>query len=318
MEVRRSKSRMGLVFLLAVFSLGSAPAKRPSVPSPPYVLEQLENSDYRSWTDSELRNRIGPDVQFLDQFVCDSIKEFKIFTPHIRSNPQANSLRVRAQRDADAFVYRNGHWYTESGVRVKLGKSPFLQQTAAALAAMETGPTSRRLLRELEIAPEVLFIEPGASSFAATIPGRRTYTGIRRSQAIQAFVTRRFPDYADFPLDAIGSGGILFFNSTKEQLSVEEDGVARPTPAHVILAHEMYHAYDGIRGLLDRRMVWSQEIQPAEVTEIRASYVENLIRREAGHRYKKYYGGQLNPSGPGLLDRTGAPILIPAPCLTFQ
>ncbi len=317
MEVRRSRSRAGIALILAALPFGCPPPSQANIPPPAYELYQPENSDFKDWTEAQLRERIGADALFLDRFVCDTIREFEIFTPLIKSNPRRNSLRARLKRDSPSFIYRDGQWFDEDGTVAELGKDRFYQQTAAALAILESLETGRTLLRQLESSPETLFIEPGRNSFAATIPGRKTYTGMRRSQAIQTFVTRRFPDYVDYPLDAIGSGGYVYFDPHGEYLSVEDDGVARPTPAFVILAHEMYHAYDGVRGLLDRRFVWSEEIQSTEVTEIRASYFENLVRREAGRRYKKYYGGGEDQSGPGLLDRTGAPILIPAPCLSL-
>jgi hypothetical protein len=99
-----------------------------------------------------------------------------------------------------------------------------------------------------------------------------------------------------------------------EKAYVESDGKKRIAPVHTILAHEMFHAFDGIRGLFDRRKVDGPTYEYTEVLEYRGAYFENKIRAELGRKYRKYYGGSDQASG-SLLDSDGNPFLFPAPCL---
>ncbi|MBC7385463.1 MAG: hypothetical protein H7301_04765 [Cryobacterium sp.] len=86
-------------------------------------------------------------------------------------------------------------------------------------------------------------------------------------------------------------------------------------PNFVTLAHELFHAYDGIRGLLDRRIVFPPErFESTEVSEYRAMYFENRIRHNSGIPYAIHYGTYAE-NEPGVLDASGNPIWFPVPCL---
>ncbi len=296
-----------------VFAIAASAAL--SFLSPAYELIAVENADFRDWSRAELSARIQEDVRLLPNYRCDGGQEFALFSLNTRPNPNRNSLRFRPHLDAPVLVYREGHWYDLAGEPVpSSGSNSFARATSAALARIERLPTGRNLLRELEASPYPLVIEKGRNSFAPSVEGMGRYSGLQRAQIMQTFFTLRAPDYPAFPLTGIGAGGSVLFDPESENSSIEADGKIRKIPPSIVLAHEMYHAYDSVRGLLDRRLVWSPEIQTAEVTEIRASYYENAIRREAGIQYKLYYGS-LDPNGPGLLDPEGNPIWIPAPCL---
>ncbi len=275
----------------------------------------VENADFRDWTRAELKARIQEDVRFLPNYRCDGDQEFALFSLNARPNPQRDSLRFRNHPDAPVTIYREGRWYDLAGNEVSsAGSSSFARLTSAALDQIENLPSGRILLRELEASPYPLVIENGQNRFTPSLEGMNRNSGMQRAQMIQTFVTLRAPDYAANPLTGIGTGGSVLFDPGIKSSSVEGDGKIRKDIPWIALAHEMYHAYDSVRGLVDRRIVWGPEIQTNFVTEIRALFYENTIRREAGLQYKRNDGSQ-EPDGPGFLDRQGNPIWIPAPCI---
>ena len=84
----------------------------------------------------------------------------------------------------------------------------------------------------------------------------------------------------------------------------------------IILAHEMYHAYDGMRGLLDRRFVKSDTHEFQPVCEYRAVRLENSLRKSLGYKYRKFYS-HTEGSDQDMLDDNGEPIKIPTPCINW-
>ncbi len=76
----------------------------------------------------------------------------------------------------------------------------------------------------------------------------------------------------------------------------------------------MYHALDSIRGILDfQRFVQGDGYEFIEVSEFRAVYFENQIRKASGVSYRTHY--REDHTGPGVLDSQGEPIMIPSACL---
>ena len=79
------------------------------------------------------------------------------------------------------------------------------------------------------------------------------------------------------------------------------------------LAHEMYHAFDSIRGILDMRFVKGEEYEFTLMSEYRAVYFENIVRKAPGIAYRTHYGQ--DQTGPGVLDEFNEPRTMPSPCL---
>ena len=127
------------------------------------------------------------------------------------------------------------------------------------------------------------------------------------------------PSIERLPFDQIGSGGRIFWNPNVHTKFVEKDLVKRKVHPEVILAHEMWHAYDSLRGLLDRRFISSEEIEFNPVSEVRAVYFENLFREERGYQYRKFYSSNPDDSKStrDLLNDLGKPLFFPAPCIKW-
>src|SRR5690606_10353523 len=110
----------------------------------------------------------------------------------------------------------------------------------------------------------------------------------------------------------------IFWEPQSYATFVEEDLRERAVPTAIALAHEMFHAYDAVRGLLDRRFVEHAELEFIPLAEYRASYFENVLRKNMGHKYRKFYGNSANrESSVDLLNKEGKPIFLPTPCISW-
>jgi len=203
---------------------------------------------------------------------------------------------------------------TLDGSFVRFSSDVFINHALSALDKLESLPTGAQLLRLLEHAPQPIIIRLGNFSFNPTFPGGRFWSGIKNAQAINFLRTLRMSD-GGVVFNNVGMGGEVLWHPTKEILSIESDGKKRPTDKTVSLAHELYHAWDSVRGLLDMRFVKGEEYSFETVVEYRGVWFENQIRKELGLLYRKYYSDPDTADRPDLLDDQGEPVYIPHACL---
>ena len=105
-----------------------------------------------------------------------------------------------------------------------------------------------------------------------------------------------------------GSGGTIFWNSYGAVLATLEGGqVSKETD----LAHEMFHALDANRGLLDSRFE-----NGIKRSEWQAVFRENILREQLGRPLRTHYrtnkdqdGNFVKGSGPFMLSDKNKPIL---------
>ncbi|KXU56306.1 M91 family zinc metallopeptidase, partial [Prevotella bivia] len=105
-----------------------------------------------------------------------------------------------------------------------------------------------------------------------------------------------------------GSGGTIFWNSYGAVLATLEGGqVSKETD----LAHEMFHALDANRGLLD-----SRSENGIKRSEWQAVFRENILREQLGRPLRTHYrtnkdqdGNFVKGSGPSMLSDKNKPIL---------
>lgn len=266
-----------------------------------YTLYQAENSTYQDYTRAELMSRLGPESALLTGHTCDSKNEHDFFWPGVRSNPERTSLRIRAYQSEQLIVYREGKFLTVDGQPESDLSNIFVGHVVGALKKIEAFPEGQRLLRELEKSHHPLTIVHGGNSFNPHDNTGRSYHGIYQANALAIFSHGRMSN-EDIAFKSIGAGGKIGWNPK-----------ASAFPAHVALAHEMYHAFDSVRGLLDMRFVMGEKYEQAFVSEYRAVYMENLARRAVGFKLRTHYGE--DPVGPGMLDEAGEPRMMPSPCL---
>ena len=288
-------------------------------PTTGYTLNDSSNDDFVHVTLPQIVAKVGNQKQYLSTYVCDGVKEYSLFTAYPFSNPAGDSLKLKASEESNGeiFTYKQGVFYRENGKTVKHLYDGFLSEVEDALKKLESLPSGKALLMELEHSPYPLTIENGQNRFVATGPDGTGYSGIYQASTIMFFETLFYPEKYN-RISQIGNGGKINFDPLGSYERIESDHRLRKVPAFIALAHEAYHAYDSIRGLLDSRIVDGKDYEVIEVREYRAVYFENIVRKEAGIRYSKYYGTQDTHEAkgtPGMLSPSGEPYAIPAPCL---
>ncbi len=284
-----------------------------------YTLNEVTNDDYIHVTLPQIVAKVGQQKQYLTSYVCDGTKENALFSGLAFSNAAGDSLKLKASAEGneEIFTYKEGKFYRSNGASIRHMSDPFLIQVEDALVKIEKLPSGKSLLAELEHSPYPLTIVKGRNHFSATGPNGIGNTGIYQASTVMFFQTLLYPEKYNM-LNQIGNGGNINFDPNGNYERIESDNSVRSVPAYIALAHESYHAYDSIRGLLDRRQVVGDEYETTEVCEYRAVYFENKMRKEAGIRYAKYYGTtdpEEAKGKPGLLSPSGEPYAIPAPCL---
>lgn len=286
-----------------------------SVYAEDYKIVRFEASDYRSFTLEELTAKIGENASLLPLLKCNGRDEYEPFQPAHRINPLRNSLKIKAAKSAELLTYQLGHYFNQNGEEITSFSDPFFQLVSTALARFEKLEATEKLLRQLEESHFPLTIALGNNSFNPQIEGGKFWSGMKMAQATAYFSTLRMSD-GGYPFYDIGSGGQILWNPKLDIETIESDNIKRKLDKDVALAHEMYHAYDSIRGLLDMGNVSGDSYEFESVVEYRAVYFENLVRGELGIKYRKHYSDPYQPvNPPDMLDDSGAPIFIKAPCL---
>lgn len=270
-----------------------------------------------------LLRQLGASEPDLLPYRCDGNQEYVLFPKLLRANRAGNSLRIKLYGSSDLLVYKEGSFYSIAGDRLDLDtlSDPFLPHVADALEKLEDLPTGKVMLDRLEHSPYPLRIVYGGLHFNAIGDDGKSYGGTDMAAAV-SYLAALVRPASVFQFDRIGTGGDIGFDPLYEDTFVEADMRNRAAPPHVLLAHEMFHAFDAIRGLLDRRSVSGEAYEFINAKEYRATYLENRIRKESGLKYRKYYESYSDPAlldgqAPkgSLLGPDGKPMLIPAPCL---
>jgi hypothetical protein len=272
---------------------------------PPYELVLLENPNFRDHTCESTVDRLRLTKSALDSYACDGKQEFQFIPELFVSNAAGDSLRIKASKSAEFVIYRSAN-------QIENTSDPFIKDALKVLSTLESLPSGRLLIDRLRHSPFPLTITLGTPHFWPSDDAGNAHKGLMMAQALQHLVTLRWEDINQ-QFDHVGAGGPISFNPNLGSVLIEADGQKREAPPYTVLAHEMYHAFDGIRGLLDRRILSGDGYEFTEVTEYRASYFENRIRFESGLRYRKYYGAESGDRS--LLDANGNPLFIPATCL---
>lgn len=278
---------MLIIVLLSLFSLSGM--------AQDYTLFQAENEHYRAYTREELMTRLGEDSALLKDYGCNGVDEWDLFKTAPRHNPASMSLKV------GSLFYREGSFFHSDGTVAHDDSHEFVSSVAQALKLIEALPEGANLLRELERSHFPVTIAKGGNSFNPKDDTGRNYFGIYQANAIAIFHQGRMSSEA-IPFASIGAGGTVNWNPKTEGLL-----------PHIALAHELFHALDSVRGLLDMRFVRGKNYEQAFVSEYRAVYFENLYRRASNLPYRTHYGQ--DQVGPGVLDEEGEPRKMPAPCL---
>src|SRR5690606_3242267 len=257
---------------ILLFSLSSLIYAHPG----DYKRLQIEHDKFRDFTKEELAGRIGEDSGLLPYYACNGRDEMDPFQKPIRSNAQRDSLKIKAYKSDRLVTYKEGRYYEENGKEVKnISQDTFYKYVVRALEKLEKLESTSKLLRLLEESYYPLTIEFGGNRFVPYADGK-PYKGIYIAGTISFFDTLRFTSEDTVIFNQIGTGGSIAWHPTMKLETTEADGKVRVLDPDVALAHEMYHAFDSIRGLLDQRMIIGEGYEMTNATEYRASYFENL------------------------------------------
>ncbi len=286
-----------------------------------YKVIRFEASDYRSFTFEEMLSLIGENHWVLPYHHCNGRDEFDPFNAPVRKNIFKNSLKINIPKTDQFYFYQERRLYTEEGVEVDQPTDPFVKRVVKALIRLESSKSIKTLFRHLEASYFPLEISFGAyNSFNPRPPGARSRFGIQMAQAVSFFMYKRMS--GAIPFKDVGVGGQIYWNPGGDFKIVEEDGILRNVDPDVALGHELYHAFDSIRGVLDMGMIKGDGYSFDSVLEYRAVYFENMVRQELGHKKRKFYSAPTLSPGedysmyPDMLNDDGEPISIPAPCLS--
>jgi hypothetical protein len=265
-----------------------------------YTLYQAENDHYRDYSRAELIQRLGEASALLSAYGCNGINELNPFWEAPRQNEAGDSLQIALYKSEERIIYKKGKYFKPNGVETRELSDVFVAEAVLALKKIEAFPEGATMLRALEKSHFPLTIIHGGNAFSPRALGR-PHIGIYQANALSIFNHGRMTS-ENVPFQDLGAGGNIGWNPKTRDL-----------PAHIALAHEMFHALDSIRGILDMRFVHGDQYESAFVSEYRAVYIENLARKAAGIEYRTHYSQ--DHSGPGMLDENGRPRKMPSPCL---
>lgn len=278
-----------------------------------YELVNFSGSTVR--TVSEIIQETGIDSADLEKFTCDNDERYELFAQTTIQNMAKNSLKVIDSKN-QIYSYDSGKLFDENNNEVKKIKDKFLKQSIITLTRLESVPETRRLVEELQFSVYPFYIKLGGNRYSPNEHGQRMNMHGNDAGFISMLDELR-PMVDGMPFSQIGFGGFIYWNPQTDASFVEADFIKRKVDTDLILAHEMYHAYDGMRGLLDRRFVKNEnneeyEFQP--VCEFRAVRMENIARKAFGYKYRRFYseGNQHD-----MLNHNDEPEIIPTPCIRW-
>ncbi len=308
------KSLFFAFFFLYISNSYSQTATPSNVPAHKLVL--FENEHFIDWTFQELKSKIKTDLDLIDLNRCNK-SEFELIPQLKKSNAKKNSLKILNSTTQKYLTYIDGSLYDEKMNIVSIAKisDNYVNDIFKILKTLRTIPVGLKLVNQIQQSLyTVNLVQTGGPRFEAISETGARYSGFEEASAIQHFVTLRRTSEEGIPFTRIGTGGNLRFDPSANFSNTESDSVVRTTLPVVTFSHELFHAFDSVRGLLDRRFTEGPTMEFIETTEYRATYFENQIRKGLGRKYRKYYGS-VNNTTQSLLDSKGEPYLLPSPCL---
>ena len=276
-----------------------------------YELTSFSSARVRG--EAEILAETGQKPANLQAYSCENEERWDLFSSNLEPNPRFDSLRIGV--DESYVIYKDQELYEPNGSLYQ-GGDRFVYKTFRALKAIEDTRVGNRLLQELQKASQPVFIYSGGPRFYASYKGQNPSHYLNNAAFIQSVAILK-PVVDRLVFNNVGTGGRAFWTPNFNSKFVEEDYVKRKASDEIVLGHELWHAYDSARGLLDMRYLFSETIEANSVSEIRAVYFENRLRKELGRKYRKFYSGSDDIySEKDLLD-DGAPLFIPAPCIDW-
>lgn len=278
--------------------------------------ELIDFSKSEIYEQEKLLKMVSKEKEELVEFKCDNPARYLLFTKTIHTNQKNDSLKIRSRRNK-LYTYKNSKLFFKGKAYKPRKSETFLNQFLSAVKKIKKTTVGKLLIQSLMSANEDFIVKKGWSHFEPNYENERAMWHI--NEAGFAFIMdEQRPRFGDkTPFKKIGSGGKIFWNPNMKAQFIESDYIKRTILPELVLAHEMYHAYDSIRGLMDRRLVNGEDLEFIEATEYRAVFFENQLRKELGLKYRRYYSSVNDFSKPDLLTDENEPIFIPSPCINW-
>lgn len=308
--------------MFSILLLATMTAFAQNAPPVPYTLQVREANYFRNWTADELKAKISVNQDAIELNVCNGNE--KLLLPDlVKSNPKKDSLKILNSRNNKLITYIDGALFDHKGQQIELSsiKDSYTKAILGLIEKLRAFPEGERLISLIQqgLYP-ITLAQTGGPRFETIGSNGKANSGFDEAMAMQHFTTLRRSGDPRVPFQQFGSGGIVRFDPNSEETKhIESDNISRPGLALVSFAHELFHGFDSVRGLMDRRGIYGDGIESQDVTEHRAVYFENIVRKNLGRKYRKYYG-DIDLNNPALakasmLDKNGQPYLIPTPCL---
>jgi hypothetical protein len=266
-------------------------------------------------TPDEILKETEKSREELTSYTCDSSNRFDLFTPRLVENKNADSLKLQDQ-EKKIYIYKNKKLYL-NGKLVRKVKGKFLRKAYNTLLRLENIPEAQQLISELQHSIYEFTIIFGGNRYDPSPVGGRSYLHGNNAGFISMMDDLR-PMIERLSFNQIGYGGRIYFNPNIDASFVEVDYLERKVNPDVVLAHEMYHAYDAMRGLLDRRFIKATHLEFQPVCEYRAVRLENILRARLGGKFRRFYSKPSDLSSvQDMLDDNDEPVVIPTPCIDW-
>ena len=263
-----------------------------------YLYNGKEMQDSSSFYDYGARY-YNPDIgRFLtiDRYA----EKYYMLTPYqyAANNPikyiDVNGDSIQINFNNSNYLYQDGKLYNSDGKEYKGKVTGFLKQSLSALNKIGESKIGGSLLKELQGSKNSFKIE------------RSDKSGFTSSDYMKAHAKEESSN------EIGGSGGTINWNPKGTDLFTAEGLVSNPISD---LAHELFHGQDAENGNLNK-----SQIEGIKFSEWKATYNENIFRKQIGLPYREFYKIQYNietgifsPLPPRLLDINNNPILPQKP-----
>ena len=217
------------------------------------------------------------------------------------SDINGDSLWIKSGRQS--LLYNNG-LYNSDGSKYDGNQKGFLKKVTNALKYIYSTEEGKSMINELQNSTNSFTIVRGNSKFNASNL-KKAYANQIQTDTNASLQLEQF-NKLGIDLGG-GSGGIISWNSNGAILPTLLGGKIN---AATDLAHEMFHALDANRGLLDDR-----DENGIKRSEWQAVYRENILRGQLSLPLRTHYktvkditGDFVGGDGPNMLDANNKPI----------
>ena len=274
-----------------------------------YNGKELDRTNNLWWYDFGARQYDAPRGQFTNP---DRFREkYYALNPYsFSANNPINIIDINGDSlwisyKGNSYLYQDGSLFNKDGSVYEGKIRGFINNVLDAFGKISKSQEGKALIYELQSSSNCFtIIKDGKSSFSPFNKGK----AYAKQLSTDPFYHNSYESLSKNTISITGgSGGIISWDTTGTILPTTHGGVRNSI---LDLSHEMSHAADSNKGLLDSRIE-----NGIKRSEWQAVYHENIIRSQLGIPLRTYYkvrftssGDFLGGDGPYLLDSANNPI----------